>query len=158
MSNKKKKKKPNPVAQRLNEVDAATGAANRVTKVIQRMTEPPETVFDHLKRLGVEPIIDKMSLDNTDPKVYVLIDYQELTEKELEYYRAGGDFREEYPAKGSVEAVEPTNTVMLDEIRQRMTRRAEDIIRHPSSSSTQANKLLSEGAGSGSFWTPNSEL
>lgn len=133
MSNKKKSKpkKKNVIQGRLDEMEAINGAAHRVNSVIQKMTEPPETVMAHLKRIGVEPIIDQMMLDDGEPKTYVLFEYEELLNKELENIANGSSFKDTYPPVGEkVEPIKaPTAPVILDEIRKRME---ESVKRHPS--------------------------
>ena len=133
MSNKKKSKpkKKNLIQGRLDEMEAINGAAHRVNSVIQKMTEPPETVMAHLKRIGIQPIIDQMMLDNGEPKTYVLFEYEELLKKELDNIANGSSFKDTYPPVGEMVAPlkAPTAPVILDEIRKRME---ESVKRHPS--------------------------
>lgn len=135
MSKKKAKKKrplPNITFDRINEIEVINGAAQRVNSVIQKMTDPPETVMSHLKRIGVTPIIDQMILDEGDPKTYVVIEYEELLKKELQNIAEGSTFKEQYPSNdGPVAKPTVSNTpVVLEEIRKRMD---EAVKRHPSS-------------------------
>lgn len=110
--------------------DLVNGAAYRVNNVIQKITEPPETVIAHLKRIGVEPIIDQMILDDGEPKTYVVFGYEELLEKELEAITIGNQYSADYPKNQTVTPVRmPTEPILLDEIRRRMEASKE---RHPS--------------------------
>lgn len=124
MSDKKKaKKKPSlNLDGRIDELDAINSAAHRVNNVIQKMTEPPETVLSHLKRIGIEPIIDQMSLDDGDPKTYILFGYEELLDKELQNIKAGSEFSSTYPPdfKSPRMAEMPAQPILLEEIRKRM--------------------------------------
>lgn len=117
--------------------DLVTGAAYRVNNVIQKITEPPETVLAHLKRIGVEPIIDTMKLDDEEPKTYVLFEYEELLEKELEAIAKGNSYSVDYPKwKPVMPFKAPTEPVVLDEIRRRMQA---DKDRHPSQMTLDEN-------------------
>lgn len=118
----------------MDEQAMVTGAAHRVNSVIQKMSEPPETVLQHLKRIGIEPVIDLMQLDGEEPKSYVLLSLEELLLKELENLSSGGHFRNDYPAEKKFTPV-PTSTepIVLDEIRKRMDLAKK---RHPSNQMT----------------------
>ena len=130
MSKKKKgKKKPSPtfINQRLDEATAVNDAAFRVNTVIQKMTEPPETVLAHLKRIGIEPIIDQMVLDDDEPKTYVVFEYQQLLELELQVLQQGHElYGRSYNPAPVKTATEP---ILLDEIRRRIQQVKET---HPS--------------------------
>lgn len=104
-------------------MSASNAAAHRVNTVLQRMTAPPELVLDHLKRIGVEPIVDQFQLDGLRPKVYVLIDYEELMAKELENISSGGELKDCYPAgfKSPESPNKNSNTpIIVEELRRRM--------------------------------------
>ena len=118
---KAKVKKLDPL-KRIDELDAVNGAAHRVNTVIQRMTAPPETVIDHLKRIGVDPVIDEFKIDDFPSKVYILIDYEELLDKELQNIKDGGSFRDVYPSgtKTPERNKNLTVPVILEEIKKRM--------------------------------------
>lgn len=139
MSKKKRKPKVPPlVVSRLNEIDAVNGAAHRVNAVIQRMTAPPETVLEHLKRIGITPIIDEMQLDNSPGKVYVVFGYEDLMTKELENITSGAAFKDTYPPGLKTEAPKnATAPVILEELRKRMETVA-DQVKHPSGASSVA--------------------
>lgn len=113
MSKKKSKKKK----KRMQE-----SASDRNSKVIRQMTAPPETVMNHLKRVGIDPIIDKMSMDGQEPEVYVLFRYQELIDKELELFAKQKN-------QSHTKARPMGSPVIMDEIRKRIE---ESIKRHPS--------------------------
>ena len=144
---KKKKSKPPLVAQRLNEIDAVNGAAHRGNTVIQRMTAPPETVLEHLKRIGITPIIDQMSLDDGPGKVYVLFGYDDLMKKELDNITSGAAFRDSYPpgTKTKAHAGTPTAPVILDEIRKRMEQATREMTDSTASSEVVADQLQFDG-------------
>lgn len=131
MSKKKAKPKKLDLSGRIDdEMALINGAAYRVNNVIQKITEPPETVLAHLKRIGVEPIIDRMQLDDEEPKTYVVFGYDDLLEKELEAIAKGNQYSSDYPKdRPSTPVKIPTEPILLDEIRRRMNA---DKSRHPS--------------------------
>ena len=83
----------------LDKIDAGSKVSERVNAVITKMTAPPETIIDHLKRVGVEFVTDSMSMNGGEPRVYIVIDYEHMVAKELENIRSGGVFKDEYPVK-----------------------------------------------------------
>ena len=121
MSKKSNKSKHN-LDNRIDELDAINTAAHRVNTVIQKMTAPPETVLGHLKRIGIEPIIDQMSLDDGEPKTYILFGYEELLDKELQNIKDGSEFSDSYPPVDQIvrPIPMPPEPVVLEEIRKRM--------------------------------------
>jgi len=90
----------------LDKIDAGSKVSERVNSVIAKMTAPPETIIDHLKRVGVEFVTDSMSMDGGEPRVFIVIDYEHMVAKELENIRSGGVFKNEYPVKPKGEAAE----------------------------------------------------
>lgn len=115
MSKKKKGKKKKVESQNVN-------------RVIQSVNASPETVMSHLKRIGIDPIIDKMSMDGDDPEVYVLFRYQELVDKELEFMSRDKVGRAQQNTSRPT-TKNPVAPIILDEIRKRMQ---EAVKRHPS--------------------------
>ncbi len=131
MAHKKKKPKQNApqltrsqVFESLSKIDAGAKVSERVQSVIAKMTAPPETIIDHLQRVGVGFILDTFSMNNEDSKPYLVIDYDDMVAKELENIKSGGFFKDEYPvvpAKSLGEALAP---VVFDELK----RRKEDLV------------------------------
>lgn len=109
--------------------------SHKVNRVIQSVNASSETVMEHLKRVGIDPIIDKMSMDGDEPEVYVLFKYQELVDKELKFMS-----REKVgPAQRNTSrptTKNPVAPIILDEIRKRMQ---EAVKRHPSYQAQHAN-------------------
>jgi len=125
---KRNSRSPSLVATRMDEIGAINGAAHRVNTVIQKMTAAPETVLEHLARIGITPIIDQMVLDDGEPKVYVLFGYEDLLKNELHNITSGGAFKDSYPPGTKTSAPKnPTAPIVLDEIRRRMAQVAESV-------------------------------
>lgn len=124
MSKKKKGKK-----KRVSDQDF-----NRVNRAVQSANAPTETVMTHLKRIGLDPVIDKMQLDDGEPEVYVLFKYQELVDKELEAMAKAKSARTQQN-KHNASAKNPVAPIILDEIKKRMQ---EAMKRHPSYQSQHA--------------------
>lgn len=141
---KRRPKVPSLVGQKIDELDAVNSAAHRVNHVIQKMTAPPETVLDHLKRIGITPIIDQMALDGGPSKVYVVFGYDELMKKELHNITSGGAFKDTYPTKkpDANRAGAPSAPVILDEIRKRMEVVTEQVKQNPPAASDAGEERL----------------
>lgn len=92
----------NDMLQKLGQIDGGSKVSERVQSVIEKMTRPPETIIEHLRRAGVEFHTGPMKLDDGPAKVYVLIDYDEMVAKELESIKSGGFFKDEYPVKKTI--------------------------------------------------------
>lgn len=111
--------------------------SQKINRVIQdNVKSSSETVMAHLKRVGINPIIDKMSMDGDEPEVYVLFRYQELVDKELELFardKSGAAQRN----TSRPNTKNPTAPIILDEIRKRMQ---EAIKRHPSYQAAQKDE------------------
>ena len=103
--------------------------SQKINRVIQdNVKSSSETVMAHLKRVGINPIIDKMSMDWDDPEVYVLFRYQELVDKELEFMSRDKVGRAQQNTSRPT-TKNPVAPIILDEIRKRMQ---EAVKRHPS--------------------------
>lgn len=90
----KKKPKPRKVTPLGPSKAEREQSAARVTKVIQNMLKPPETVLSHLTRVGAEFWVAPMGVDS-EGKHYarpcLVVPYDDLISKELAHISSGPD-------------------------------------------------------------------
>lgn len=120
-----KKQTTSQIAERLGSIDAGAKVSQRVNAVIEKMTAPPETIIDHLNRVGVQFTIDEFSVDGGERAPYVVFRYDKMIEKELANIKSGGVFKDEYPVKSSGDAKQDGLEVgkalktIIDEVKRR---------------------------------------
>jgi hypothetical protein len=113
MGKSKKKKKPvpqrNAVMEALGAIDGGSRVSTRVNSVIEKMTRPPETIVEHLRRVGVDFSVVPHP-DGGSP--WLVCDFVQMTAKELQSIQEGGYFKNEYPTKKPIETSSPANAIV----------------------------------------------
>jgi hypothetical protein len=118
---KKKKKKPvpqrNAVMEALGAIDGGSRVSTRVNSVIEKMTRPPETIVEHLRRVGVDFSVVPHPDDGSP---WLVCDFAQMTAKELQSIQEGGYFKNEYPAKKDGPAIgkRPAGADMIEGLRK----------------------------------------
>jgi hypothetical protein len=106
MGKSKKKKKPvpqrNAVMEALGAIDGGSRVSTRVNSVIEKMTRPPETIVEHLRRVGVDFSVVPHPDDGSP---WLVCDFAQMTAKELQSIQEGGYFKNEYPTKKVAPAI-----------------------------------------------------
>lgn len=112
MSKKSKKRQPyNSKPKTPSEADAqelAKHAAGRVQDVIEKMRKPPEPVLVQLQRIGVRMRVMELDIAG-ELRRYVVIDAEELIERESNYIASGGILHPDQPVN-----VEPIQHIYVN--------------------------------------------
>ncbi|AER49820.1 hypothetical protein NOVA_67 [Mycobacterium phage Nova] len=98
---KKKKRvgKPGPKHNPLKLVGGGEDSAARVTKVIQNMLKPPETVLAHIQRVGAPFWVAPFGVSQEGEQYArpcLVVPYDDLISAELAHLAAGGELAETY--------------------------------------------------------------